>query len=141
MAEGLSVKTGGTITNAEGKQNERGTYRQRSPWLDCSGTLGRLTCGLAVFDHPENPDFPTPWFTRDYGPFSPNYGFFADEPIVLTPRKPLRLRYRVFTHTGDAEEAGVAAQFARYEAEARQGAERGLEASASKESPEKVGSK
>src|SRR5262249_19573147 len=60
VADGLSVKTGGTLNNAEGKTNERGTYRQRSPWLDCSGKLGRLICGIAVFDHPNNPDHPTP---------------------------------------------------------------------------------
>jgi hypothetical protein len=107
MAEGLTVRTGGTITNAEGKTNERETYRQRSPWLDCSGRLGRLSCGLAVFDYPGNPDYPTPWFTRDYGPISPNYGFFQEDPIVLAPRKTLRLRYRVYTHSGDVTEGRV----------------------------------
>ena|SRR5579871_1130939 len=109
VAEGLTVRTGGTLTNAEGKKNERETYRQRSPWMDCSGKLGRLNCGIAVFDHPQNPDFPTPWFTRDYGPFSPNYGFFQEDPILIAPRKPLRLRYRFFTHSGDATEGGVQA--------------------------------
>jgi hypothetical protein len=114
VAEGLAVKTGGTLTNAEGKTNERGTYKQRSPWLDCSGKLGRLACGIAVFDHPENPDFPTPWFTRDYGPLSPNYGFFQEDPIVISPSEPLRLRYRVFTHSGDVEQGNVAAAWDVY---------------------------
>jgi hypothetical protein len=116
VAEGLAVKTGGTLTNAEDKKNERGTYRQRSPWLDCSGKLGRLTCGIAVFDHPQNPDFPTPWFTRDYGPFSPNFGLFQDDPIVLAPRKPLRLRYRIYTHTGDVTEGRVQEAWEAYAA-------------------------
>jgi hypothetical protein len=107
MAEGLTVRTGGTITNAEGRKNERETYRQRSPWIDCSGKLGRLACGLAIFDHPGNPDYPTPWFTRDYGPISPNYGFFQEDPIAIAPRKPLRLRYRVYTHSGDVAEGRV----------------------------------
>jgi len=108
VAEGLSVKTGGTITNSEGKTNERGTYKQRAAWLDCSGKLGRLECGIAVFDHPDNPDHPTPWFTRDYGPLSPNYGFFQEDPIVVTPKEPLRLRYRIYTHSGDVETGRVA---------------------------------
>ena len=107
VAEGLTVKTGGTLTNAEGKKNERGTYRQRSPWLDCSGKLGRLECGIAVFDHPKNPDHPTPWFTRDYGPFSPNYGFFQEDPIVISADTPLHLRYRIYTHNGDVETGEV----------------------------------
>ena len=120
VAEGLTPRTGGTLTNAEGKKNERGTYKQRSPWLDCSGTLGRLTCGLAVFDHPRNPDFPTPWFTRDYGPFSPNFIFFGAEPYIITPDAPLRLRYRVYTHSGDVHEGQVAQAYEQYQAESDQ---------------------
>ncbi len=118
LAEGLAVKTGGTLTNAEGKQNERGTYKQRSPWLDCSGKLGRLACGIAVFDHPDNPDHPTPWFTRDYGTFAPNYGFFQEDPIVITPEEPLRLRYRIYTHAGDVQEGKVAEAWQTYAASA-----------------------
>lgn len=107
MADGLTVRSGGVLVNAEGRKNERETYRQSSAWIDASGRLGRITCGLAVFDHPDNPRFPTPWFTRDYGPFSPNYGFFQEEPIVIAPRRPLRLKYRIYTHTGDAAEGRV----------------------------------
>ncbi|HLJ57118.1 MAG TPA: PmoA family protein [Chthonomonadaceae bacterium] len=114
VAEGLTVKTGGTLTNAEGKTNERGTYKQRSPWMDCSGKLGRLQCGIAVFDHPANPDFPTHWFTRDYGPFSPNYGFFQEDPIEIGPDSPLRLRYRFYTHSGNVEDGGVEAAWQQY---------------------------
>ena len=102
-SEGLTVKTGGTLTNAEGKTNERGTYRVSSPWLDCSGTLGRQTCGIALFNHPDNPVDPTPWFARDYGSFSPNYGFFQGVPLLVTPETGLRLRYRVFVHAGNAQ--------------------------------------
>lgn len=114
VAEGLAVKSGGVITNAAGQRNEKGTYRQRSPWIDCSGQLGRLRCGIAIFDHPGNPAYPTPWFTRDYGPLSPNYGLFQEEPIVIAQRRPLRLRYRVYAHSGDVEEARVAAVFEEF---------------------------
>jgi hypothetical protein len=119
VAESLSPKGGGTLTNAEGRRNERQTYRQRAPWVDCSGKVGRIVCGIAIFDHPSNPDHPTPWFTRDYGPFSPNYGLFQEEPIEITPAKPLPLRYRVFTHTGDALEGEVAEAWEAYRLENR----------------------
>ncbi len=115
-AEGLSPRTGGTLTNAEGKRNERETYKQRSAWLDCSGTLGRLVCGIAVFDHPRNPEYPTPWFTRDYGPFTPNFIFFRTAPYIITPDAPLRLRYRVYTHSGDARDGHVAEACEQYRA-------------------------
>lgn len=115
-AESLSVRGGGTMVNAQGKKGEKETYRQRSEWIDVSGKLGRQVCGVAIFDDPRNPDFPTPWFTRDYGPISPNYGFFLEDPIVIAPRKPLRLRYRVYSHTGDAVEGRVAEAFEEYRA-------------------------
>lgn len=119
-AEGLTVRTGGTLTNAAGKKNERETYKQRSPWLDCSGILGRLPCGIAVFDHPENPAYPTPWFTRDYGPFSPNFIFFGEDPYPITPDNPLRLRYRIYTHSGDVQTGRVAAAFERFLTDVKQ---------------------
>lgn len=108
VADGLSVRTGGTLTNAEGKKNERETFKLRSNWMDCSGKLGRLSCGIAVFDHPDNPNHPTHWFTRNYGPFSPNDAFFQEEPIVISQAHPLHLRYRIYTHSGDAAEGQVA---------------------------------
>lgn len=114
VAESLSPKGGGIMVNQEGKRNERQTYRQKSSWVDCSGKLGRIVCGLAIFDHPDNPDYPTYWFTRDYGPLSPNYGFFYADPIEITPEHPLRLRYRFYTHTGDSVEGKVQEAFEVY---------------------------
>ncbi len=115
VADGLTVKSGGTLTNADGKTNERGTYRVASPWMDCSGKLGRIQCGITLMDHPDNPAFPTRWFTRDYGPFAPNYGLFMDDPIDITTRKPLRLRYRVYTHSGDVTDGNVAKVWQDYQ--------------------------
>ena len=117
VAEGLTARSGGTLINAAGQKNERETYKQASPWVDCSGTLGRLKCGIALFDHPLNPDFPTPWFTRDYGPVSPNFGFFREDPLEITADTPLRLRYRVYTHSGNAAEGRVAEAWETYRAE------------------------
>lgn len=114
VAMSLTPRGGGAMTNAEGKKNERQTYRQRSAWIDCSGVLGRITCGLAMFNHPENPEHPTPWFTRDYGPFSPNYGFFLSEPLEITAQNPLHLRYRFYSHSGDVEVGQVQAKWEEY---------------------------
>ena len=124
VAQDLTIRrgTGAVLTNAEGRQEigkPYNTYGKSSPFLDCSGgKLGRLTCGIAVFDHPQNPAYPTKWFTRDYGPISPNYGFFQEDPIVIGPDSPLRLRYRIYTHSGDPSESNVAEACARYRSEA-----------------------
>ncbi len=122
IATDLTVKRGGTLTNAEGQQQagaKYNTYGKRSPFLDCSGgKLGRLVCGVAVFDHPGNPSHPPHWFTRDYGPVSPNEGFFQPDPISILPGEPLRLRYRIYSHSGDMVEGQVAAQWEAYRATA-----------------------
>jgi hypothetical protein len=107
VAAGLTARGGGVLTNAEGKKKEAQTIHQRSPWVDCSGKLGRLECGIALFDHPNNPGFPTAWFTRDYGPFAPSYVELENDAVVIAPDSPLRLRYRFYTHTGDAVEGRV----------------------------------
>lgn len=114
VAEGISPKTGGALLNSEGGRNEKGTFRQRAAWLDCSGKLGKLECGIAVFDHPANPDSPTGWYARDYGPFAPNSALLQDEPTIIAPRRPLRLRYRVYVHSGDAAAARVAEVWQEY---------------------------
>jgi hypothetical protein len=107
LAPELTIRrgTGAALTNVEGKQ-EAGkpynTYGKASPFVDASGgKLGRLTCGIAIFSHPDNPAHPPKWFTRDYGPLFANYGFFQEDPIVITPENPLRLRYRIYSHSGD----------------------------------------
>jgi hypothetical protein len=123
LAPDLTLRrgTGVALTNAEGRQQAGkpyNTYGKASPFLDASGgKLGRLTCGIAVFDHPQNPAYPTKWFTRDYGPISPNYGFFQVEPIVITPTSPLRLRYRIYSHNGDFADGRVAEAWEAYCAE------------------------
>ncbi|HLV81954.1 MAG TPA: PmoA family protein [Chthonomonadaceae bacterium] len=120
-AEGLAVRSGGVLTNSEGKHSEKEVRGQRAAWLDSSGKLGKHACGIAVFDHPQNPDYPTPWFARDYGPFAPNAALYAEEPILLSPRKPLRLRYRVYTHSGDVTEGRVRDAWEEYRDSAQRG--------------------
>lgn len=118
-AEPLSVKGGGTLVNAEGKRSERETYKQRSNWIDCSGKLGRIECGIAIFNHPDNPEHPTSWFTRDYGPLSPNFGFFREDPLIITPDEPLQLAYRILIHIGNVTEGKVAEHWSNFERECR----------------------
>ncbi len=120
-AEGLTGRSGGQMKNSEGQTNESGTYRRSASWIDCSGRLGRHTAGIACFVHPHNRDYPSQWFTRDYGPFAPNSAFFQEEPVEITPERPLRRRYRIYTHSGDAAAGGVAAAWAEYLSSAERG--------------------
>lgn len=111
----LSVKAGGTLVNAEGKTGEKATWGIASPWCDYSGTRDGVTEGVAILQHPANRWFPSRWFTRDYGFFSPTPMFWLkDDRLELAKGEKLTLRYLVVVHTGSAEEADIQGIFERY---------------------------
>jgi len=115
MAPELSVASGGTLVNAEGASGEKGTFGVKSPWCDYSGMRDGVTEGLAIFQHPGNRWYPAPWFTRDYGFFSPTPMFWIENDVLELPKgEKLELRYRVVVHSGNAEAAGIADLFKRY---------------------------
>jgi hypothetical protein len=108
----LSVKSGGTLINAEGALGEKGTYGIASAWCDYSGKHCGVTEGLAIFDSPANPWFPSKWFTRDYGFFSPTpMQWLGEEGFRLPKGDKLRLTYRVVVHAGDVAQANLEGLF------------------------------
>lgn len=119
VAPELSVKSGGTLINAEGKTSEKGTFGVDSPWCDYYGTRGGVTEGIAILQHPLNPWYPAKWFTRDYGFFSPTPMYWPQGDCTSLPaREPVTLTYRVVVHAGDVKEAGIADIFGAYKAAA-----------------------
>jgi hypothetical protein len=119
MAADLSVKNGGTMVNAEGLKSEKDTFGKKSPWIDYSGKRGEVIEGLAILQHPSNPWYPSPWFTRDYGFMSPTPMYWPENgtDIVMKKGTVLDLRYRVLVHTGDINQAKIADQFEKYKKE------------------------
>ncbi len=116
MDPDLAVTMGGTMVNAEGETGEKGTFGKRSPWMDCFGKRGDKTEGLAILQHPSNPWYPAPWFTRDYGFFSPTPMYWPenDENTFIKKGEVLNLKYRVIVHSGDHKEAKIAQEFDIY---------------------------
>ena len=116
LAADLSVKCGGTMVNAEGETAEKGTFGKNSPWMDYFGKRGDFIEGIAILQHPSNPWFPSPWFTRDYGFFSPTPMFWPEkgEETFLKKGETLLLRYRVLVHGGTTAESKIAQQFEHY---------------------------
>jgi len=111
----LSVKSGGTLVNAEGKTGEKGTWGMASPWCDYSGKRDGITEGLAILQHPGNRWFPCKWFTREYGFFSPTPMFWLkDGQLELAKGETLTLHYRVVVHTEDAKAADINGLFKQY---------------------------
>ncbi|MDR1814870.1 MAG: PmoA family protein [Tannerella sp.] len=119
VATDISVEQGGTMINAEGHQGEKATFGVRSPWMDYYGARKSGVEGIAILQHPSNPWYPSPWFTRDYGFVSPTPMFWPqdDKSTQLKKGDKLRLRYRVLVHAGDVKEAQIANLFEKYKAE------------------------
>ena len=109
MAADLSVKSGGTMVNAEGAKGEKDTFGKPSPWIDFSGRRGEFIEGLAILQHPLNPWYPSPWFTRDYGFISPTPMYWPQngEETFMKKGEVLQLKYRVLVHGGSAGEAKI----------------------------------
>ncbi len=119
MDPDLAVINGGTMINAEGETGEKGTFGKRSAWIDYYGERMGKTEGMAIMQHPSNEWFPAPWFTRDYGFFSPTPMYWPenDKNIVLKKGEQIKLRYRVLVHSGDHKEANIAEKFEKYSKE------------------------
>ena len=119
MDPDLAVINGGTIVNAEGETGEKGTFGKRSAWMDYHGKRMRKIEGMAIMQHPSNEWFPTPWFTRDYGFFSPTPMYWPEdgESTVFKKGETVKLRYRVLVHSGDHIEAKIAEEFEKYKSE------------------------
>jgi hypothetical protein len=119
MDPDLAVINGGTMINAEGETGEKGTFGKSSAWIDYYGERMGKTEGMAILQHPSNEWFPSPWFTRDYGFFSPTPMYWPEngENTVLKKGDKLSLKYRVIVHSGNEKEADIAGEFVKYSKE------------------------
>ena len=119
MDPDLAVTMGGTMINAESETGEKDTFGKRSPWMDCYGKRGENIEGLAILQHPTNPWYPAPWFTRDYGFFSPTPMFWPenDKSTFIKKGEILNLKYRVLVHSGNQIDAKIAQEFDKYKSE------------------------
>lgn len=116
MRPELSVASGGVLINAEGAKSEAGTFGVASPWCDYSGAREGVTEGLAILQHPSNRWYPSKWFTRDYGFFSPTPMYWPEGQGTALPKgQKLTLRYRVTVHAGDVAAADIAGLFKQYQ--------------------------
>ncbi|MHC4497000.1 MAG: DUF6807 domain-containing protein [Planctomycetota bacterium] len=99
MAKTIGVNDGGgTIRNSEGAINEKEVFWKRARWVDYYGAItnGKLE-GITLFDHPDNPNFPSHFHVRNDGWMGASLTF--DGPREIQPDKPLRLRYGLYIHS------------------------------------------
>jgi len=117
MDPDLAVINGGTMINAEGETGEKGTFGKPSPWIDYYGDRQGGKEGMAIMQHPSNEWYPSPWFTRDYGFFSPTPMYWPEHDergTIMKKGDTINLQYRVLIHIGDYETANIANEFEKY---------------------------
>ncbi|KAA6459830.1 hypothetical protein DYQ86_16380 [Acidobacteria bacterium AB60] len=122
---GSFTDASGRVTKVEGGANGEatGVYRTsegvrgdaawgtRGRWCALTGHTGDRTVTIAIFDHPENPGYPTYWHARGYGLFAANpLGKSIFDPkqtafnYTLEKGSSATFRYRVAVYSS-AEEA------------------------------------
>jgi len=90
---------GGTIRNSEGKVNEKDVFWKPAKWVDYSGAIKNgVIEGVALMDHPANPNHPSVFHVRGDGWMGASLTFDGDR--VIEPGKALRLRYGLYVHSG-----------------------------------------
>ena len=88
-----------------------------------------ITEGIAIMRHPSNRWYPSKWFTRDYGFFSPTPMYWSEKGGIDLPKsEPLSLSYRVIVHTGGSQKAKIADLFEEYRKTRPNAIHRGKEA-------------
>jgi len=121
----------GTIVNDSGQKNDN-TWGKKSTWVDYHAPKDGKVYGIAMFDNPKNPRFPTWWHVRSYALFAANpFGEHDFEIDPATKKKKtaprsgdltipaggsVTFRWRFYFHMGDEKAAKVAEQYKAYAA-------------------------
>ena len=122
IADSMTKKHGGQMTNSKGAHTEKNVWGKKADWVDYVGTVQDKKLGIAIFDHPGNLHHPERWHARGYGLFAVNpFGVkdFAPESTEkggyrMKSGDKLRFRYRVIIHPGDLSQADIDKLYAAY---------------------------
>jgi hypothetical protein len=111
MAKTIGVHDGGgMIRNSEGGVNEKGVLWKAARWVDYSGPITATAReGIALMDHPSNPNHPAVFHVRDDGWMGASLTFNGAR--VIKPGAPLRLRYALYVHAGVSDTGTIQRQW------------------------------
>jgi hypothetical protein len=108
----------GKAINSEGDK-DFAVWGKRAKWVAYWGQIDGKTCGVAIFDSPDNLRHPTWWHARDYGLVAANpFGIHDFEKkkkgtgdYTLEANKELTFRYRFVFFEGTPAEADIAGKY------------------------------
>lgn len=111
-----AMKAEGRIVLSTGAR-DGAAWGQRATWCDYSGPVNGQVVGVAMFDHPDNPRYPTWWMVRDYGllaanPIGQHEFEKSTKPnsgdLSVPAGGSITFRYRLLLHEGDEVQGRVA---------------------------------
>jgi len=105
-----------THLNSNGLRG-RECEQQRAAWCNVERPFGSETFGIAVFDHPANPNHPAGWRADEQGLINPNVSALGD--WTLAANQTQRFRYRLLVYRSSATREQLAARFESFVAESR----------------------
>lgn len=100
-----------THLNSKGRR-DRECEQERAAWCNVERPFGNETFGVAVFDHPANPNHPCGWRADEQGLINPNVSALGDWSIPA--RQERVFRYRLVVYRGSATREQLAARFATF---------------------------
>lgn len=120
----LRIDRNAEAVNSEGVTGKP-MWGQRAKWVDYSATVDGKTVGIAFFDCPRNPRYPTWWHAREYGLCSANpfgISFFEKKPrgagnMTVPSGDSVTFTYRLIFHAGDVKSAQIDQRFDQYAAQ------------------------
>jgi Methane oxygenase PmoA len=105
----------GVYLTSAGKRGAT-VWGTRGKWCTLAGRVGDEAVSIGIFDHPQNPGYPTYWHARGYGLFAANplgQKALSDGKDVLNfalePRQSATFRYRIVVTSGALSTSDVEA--------------------------------
>jgi hypothetical protein len=110
-------EVGGAARDSEGRENGA-AEQQRARWVAVCLPLPDRDpadagpCGIAVLDHPGNPEHPTPWRVDNQLGVAPSRCIAG--PWTLAPGETATSRYRLFAFAGPINDGRIEAEWQRF---------------------------
>jgi putative heme-binding domain-containing protein len=105
-----------THLNSNGLRN-RACEQQRAAWCNVERPFVDQIFGIAIFDHPTNPNHPSMWRADEQGLINPNVSGIGDWKLAKGEARVFR--YRILIYRGSATPEKLAAQFATFSRDGR----------------------
>ncbi len=106
---GLSVRPANHLDRRIARGDGAGADGSGWPWQDMSGAFQhdgkKVEAGVAIFDHPKNPGYPSVWRVDGQGLINP--AITARGPLSVPKGQTMTFRYRLVVHPGHGDKTAL----------------------------------